>query len=152
MKNKYKCSGFYTEEVRNESRSRIGFNVISIPDHKESILSREGSKPPKVGKYSVDVESFEKSALPLLTLDQDFLIIDEIGKMELLSKPFANMLENTIFPAVESNKMSMLITIPAPNKIRIPIVERLRQQGKVFEITKSNRNRIQCEIFESLIK
>ncbi|KAL5290776.1 NTPCR family protein [Megaselia abdita] len=151
-KNGYKINGFYTEEVRNESRTRIGFDVISINDHKRSILSREGSKPPKVGKYSVNVQEFEKFSFPLLTLNQDFLIIDEIGKMELLSRSFENILEKTIFPALENNKISMLVTIPAPNKSQIQIVERFRKQGHVFEITKENRNKIFSEIIEFLIK
>lgn len=72
--------------------------------------------------------------------------------MELLSKPFENALEKAVFPALENNQITLLVTIPSANKTRNQIIDRFREQGKVFEITKSNQNNIQCEIFEFLIK
>jgi len=44
-----------------------------------------------VGKYGVDVAGFEKSVVPVLNIEQsdaELFVIDEIGKMECLSKKF----------------------------------------------------------------
>ena len=75
------CRGFYTDEVlsgddtttTNSSKTRIGFDVVSVPDGKRGILSRKaghgavstGSRY-KTGQYFVDVASFEAIALPSL--------------------------------------------------------------------------------------
>ena len=62
--------GFYTEEIRDNSNSRIGFDVIDFKDNKRAPLARLSSDVnisiPKVGKYSIDLISFEKTALPIL--------------------------------------------------------------------------------------
>jgi len=97
----YECRGFYTQEVRDASGHRIGFDVVTVPDKKRGILARNnGSLPshyPKTGKYLVDVASFESLALPSLTLgdgkdlsaDKPIVyVLDEIGRMELHSNLF----------------------------------------------------------------
>ena len=68
------CRGFYTDEVLDPKNKahRIGFDVVTVPDNQRGILSRKpghGIKSSKfqTGKYLVDVESFEKLALPSLT-------------------------------------------------------------------------------------
>jgi nucleoside-triphosphatase THEP1 len=64
------CQGFYTEEVR-EKHERIGFDVVTVPDGKRGILARKSPKFKskfRTGRYFVDVNSFEKLALPSLTI------------------------------------------------------------------------------------
>ncbi|KAI7740602.1 hypothetical protein M8C21_006732 [Ambrosia artemisiifolia] len=87
---------------------------------------------PTVGRYRVDVASFEVKE------DTDLFVIDEVGKMELFSSLF--------FPAVlrvlESNK-PFLATIPVPKSGHdIPAVARLKNHpgATVFSLTTSNRD------------
>uniref|UniRef100_A0A6N2LXM6 Uncharacterized protein n=1 Tax=Salix viminalis TaxID=40686 RepID=A0A6N2LXM6_SALVM len=71
----------------------------------------QSTRWPTVGKYKVDIASFEAVALPELQIkeDTDLFIIDEVGKMELFSSSF--------FPAVlkvlESN-IPLFASIPIP--------------------------------------
>uniref|UniRef100_A0A0N7ZD17 AAA+ ATPase domain-containing protein n=1 Tax=Scylla olivacea TaxID=85551 RepID=A0A0N7ZD17_SCYOL len=63
------CQGFYTEEVRQEG-SRTGFDVVTL-EGQRGILARVSPEDsvrqgPRVGKYAVDVASFESLALPAL--------------------------------------------------------------------------------------
>ena len=61
-------NGFYTDEVLGKDGKRIGFDVVTL-DEKRGILSRKGGLPasyPKTGKYSVDVEGFERVAIESL--------------------------------------------------------------------------------------
>ncbi|XP_057809368.1 uncharacterized protein LOC131023791 isoform X2 [Salvia miltiorrhiza] len=114
-----KIQGFYTREVR-EGFDRVGFEVVTVDGRRGPLASsnntsRESHKWPNVGRYKVDVSSFESSALPELEVkeDTDLFIIDEVGKMELFSSSF--------FPAVlrvlESN-IPLLATVPVPKSGR----------------------------------
>jgi nucleoside-triphosphatase THEP1 len=83
------CVGFYTEEIRQRGQ-RTGFSIVTL-DGKAGTLASLGTQMSTVGKYSIHVEEFEKLALPLLnpeTMPADLYVIDEIGKMELLSRQF----------------------------------------------------------------
>jgi nucleoside-triphosphatase len=44
--------------------------------------------PPRVGKYGVDIEAFERVALPSISEPAGVVVIDELGKMELASEAF----------------------------------------------------------------
>ncbi|KAL0289397.1 UNVERIFIED_CONTAM: Cancer-related nucleoside-triphosphatase [Sesamum angustifolium] len=114
-----KIQGFYTRELR-EGAERVGFEVVTLdgrrgPLASTNISSRESQRWPNVGRYKVDVSSFESLALPELQVkeDTDLFIIDEVGKMELFSSSF--------FPAVlrvlESN-IPLLASVPVPKSGR----------------------------------
>ena len=66
------CKGFYTDEVLDpKTKSRIGFDVVTVPDGNRGVLSRKAGfglqhTKHKTGQYFVDVESFEATALPSL--------------------------------------------------------------------------------------
>ncbi|KAL6960222.1 nucleoside-triphosphate phosphatase [Sarracenia purpurea var. burkii] len=107
--------GFYTREIR-EGSERVGFEVVTIDGRRGLLASTTNSSPesfrwPTVGRYKVDLASFEPLALPELQVKEgtDLLVIDEIGKMELYSSSF--------FPAVlkvlESG-VPLLASIPVP--------------------------------------
>ncbi len=80
--------GFYTREVRERGR-RIGFKIVTL-EGQEAWLAKRGKGFPQVGKYRVYVDSFERLAVPTIRDIEPgaLLVIDEIGKMELFSKPF----------------------------------------------------------------
>ncbi|KAJ6774760.1 CANCER-RELATED NUCLEOSIDE-TRIPHOSPHATASE [Salix purpurea] len=110
-----KIQGFYTREIR-EGIERVGFEVVTLDGRKAPLASTiistpESTRWPTVGKYKVDIASFEAVALPELQIkeDTDLFIIDEVGKMELFSSSF--------FPAVvkvlESN-IPLFASIPIP--------------------------------------
>src|SRR5918992_2769720 len=83
------CAGFYTEEIR-QSGERVGFRIVTLHGQ-EATLASLGTRKPTVGKYSIHIEEFEKLVLCYLdtvATRADLYIIDEIGKMELLSDRF----------------------------------------------------------------
>lgn len=69
------------------------------------------------------------------------LIIDEVGKMELLSEKF----ENTIRKIAQDKHTKFIATVPIASK-NIQTVELLKNHNdaKIFHVTRSNRN----ELFE----
>lgn len=140
------CVGFYTEEKRAENGARIGFDVVDVNGRRGVLARRDPTDNitrPLVGKYSVYTKEFEDIALSMLKIEpRTILIVDEIGKMELLSKNFQQRIEEVFGKAI------ILATIPS--RKTIDIVERLRNHktSLVLEITKKNRNEIVEQIFQ----
>ncbi len=93
----FKTAGFVTEEIR-EGRDRIGFQVRDLGGD-AGILAHVAYKGgQRVGKYGVDVASFERIALRALEggAGADVMIIDEIGRMELFSAAFRSTLKDLL--------------------------------------------------------
>ncbi|MEO0275650.1 MAG: NTPase [candidate division WOR-3 bacterium] len=87
LKSKYKLDGFITKEIR-EKGEREGFEIIKI-DGERKIFSHINFKTSyKVGKYGVNLKNLEEIIEKIDYKNCDILIVDEIGKMELLSKKF----------------------------------------------------------------
>ncbi|KAH7849274.1 hypothetical protein Vadar_015459 [Vaccinium darrowii] len=150
-----KVQGFYTREIR-EGNERVGFEVVTIDGRRGPLASTTNSSPdslkwPTVGRYKVDIASFESLALPELQVkeDTDLFVIDEVGKMELYSSSF--------FPAVlkvlESN-IPLLASIPVPKAGRdIPGVARLRNHpgATVFSLNIGNRDAVKERVYALLV-
>jgi nucleoside-triphosphatase len=139
-----RCAGFYTEEVRERGR-RAGFDVVTL-DGRRGPLARAGARGPRVGRYGVDLASFEE--LGVATLERalaagaHILVVDEIGKMELCSERFKAFLDRLIGG---SGDRALLGTVLAG---RHPEVERLRElKGlRVVEVTPANRDELPREL------
>jgi nucleoside-triphosphatase len=88
---KLRVAGFVTDELRERGR-RVGFAVESF-DGERAILAHTSLRgPPRVGRYGVDLEAFERVALPALKAARhpDVVVLDELGKMELASQRFCD--------------------------------------------------------------
>lgn len=89
----FKAAGFVTEEIR-EGSLRRGFRVRDVRGGEALFAHVDFKGGPRVGKYGVDLEAFERTALRSLQVaagEVDLMVIDEIGKMELLSKGFRRL-------------------------------------------------------------
>ncbi|RLF44249.1 MAG: AAA family ATPase [Thermoplasmata archaeon] len=134
--------GFYTQEMRIGGR-RVGFKIISV-DGNESILAHVDIKSPyRVSKYGVNIESIEKIGVKsiLKALEEnDVIVIDEIGKMELFSPRFKEVVNK----ALNSEKMLLATILLAPN----PFTDKIkrRQDVKLFYLTPENREKVKEEI------
>ena len=92
------AGGFFTEEIRVMDR-RMGFRIVTL-DGEESVMAHvDCNSNYKVGKYRVDLDSFEKVAIPALekaVKDKSIIVIDEIGKMEVFSTKFRKLVRNIL--------------------------------------------------------
>jgi nucleoside-triphosphatase len=96
-----KICGFYTSE-RRIGRARVDFDGVCVSTGAQCVLASTngpstGQRSPKVGRYKVHINEFEKFALDRLQLQHDVTIIvcDEIGKMELFSQPFLDQVRTS---------------------------------------------------------
>ncbi len=135
--------GFYTEEIREGYRK--GFRIITL-DGKEGILAHMDIKSRYgVGKYGVNIEDLENIAVKSVEkgLDRDIIVIDEIGKMELFSEKFRNILET----ALDTGKV--LGTIMKKSNYFADKIKN-RKDVKVLLVEESNRDVLVEEIKEIL--
>ena len=138
--------GFLTPEVKKEG-NRIGFDIVDIYSGEKARLARAGNYNThnRIGKYNVFIEEFEKmiSNLNFNKVDErDLIIIDEIGKMELFSQKFQNILR-TLF----SSDIPILATIGL--RITHPIKDFLMNLPKLLLIHLTRQNFE--KIFEEII-
>ncbi len=120
-------AGFVTSEIRRGGR-RTGFVITGIGGLERTLAVR-GADGPAVGSYGVDVAAFEEVALLELANGLELgstLIVDEIGKMELLSAAFTDLVPRIIEAA------RVLATVPlAPH----PVVDALKARPDVTTLT-----------------
>jgi nucleoside-triphosphatase len=81
-------SGFLTREQR-DGRRRVGFEIETFGGERGLLAHVDIKGSPRVGRYGVDLEEFERLALPALEPPgSGVALIDELGKMELASERF----------------------------------------------------------------
>ena len=151
------CKGFYTEEVVGPTKSRIGFDVVTIPDKSRGVLARkEGIKSKyKCGQYFVDVQSFEKLAIPSLALAADaeeqkgtVFILDEIGRMELFSTQFQDQVRHL---AIQNVRLVGAVTAPRYGH-RVAYCDEITSLDHVHvhKLTKKTRDDVTDELLKSM--
>jgi len=137
-------AGFYTAEIREEG-IRKGFELVSL-EGRRGVLSHINIKSPyRVGRYKVDIKSFEDFLDGISFFDDStgLVIIDEIGKMECLSDQFKKLIKELL----DSEKW-VIATIALKGSGLIEEIKK-RQDVKLFEITKGNRDFLLREILNS---
>jgi len=138
-------AGFYTDEIR-EGGVRKGFSLISL-DGDRGILSHANIRGPfKVGKYGVDVNGFENflDRIPFREHGRQLLIIDEIGKMECLSKKFTQLAAQLL-----SSERPVVATVAMKGSGFIANVK-ARPDVELIEITRDNRNGLLKQILSAI--
>ncbi len=145
-KTKIKAGGFYTEEIR-VGGIRQGFRIVTI-DGQEAVLAHVNiSSPYQVSRYKVDIDNLNRlgvSALRQALEGNDLIVVDEIGKMELLSPQFRKI----VLQAIESGKKIlgtiMLNSHPFADKIK------RRPEIKTLMVTRANHGEVLKEVQEWL--
>ncbi|MEW5997095.1 MAG: NTPase [Candidatus Micrarchaeota archaeon] len=131
-----RVGGFITPEEK-EHGTRKGFHVKDLESGKAAPLAVAGGGGPKVGKYGVDVKSFEGIALPAMERfgEYDVIVVDEIGRMELESAGFADALDEIL-----KSKTPLVATLHRD------FVERYGPFGEVFTLTVENHEMVYNEL------
>jgi len=136
------AGGFYTEEIRDKG-ARLGFKLVTL-DGQEAVLAHVNFHSPyRVGKYGVDVEGLERvgvAALRRAATQSELVIIDEIGKMELFSADFREI----VLSVIESGKRVLGTIMLAPNPWA-DAIKRLPQVSLV-EVTRTNYDRVRDDL------
>jgi nucleoside-triphosphatase len=137
----YTIHGFLTPEVREEG-NRIGFDFEGINSKERGKLARIGNyyTKYKLGRYCIFIEEFENLISKLEDIvfhNRELLVIDEIGKMELFSKKFQNLITEFF-----SSDIKIIATIG--QRMQHPLKDFLLKLPEVvlFTLTRQNHQEI----------
>ena len=130
-----KAGGFVTREIR-EKGERKGFRIITL-DKREGVLAHVDIKGGlKVGRYAVNLEDLERVGVDSVVRalkDCDLVVIDEVGKMELMSDRFREVVEI----AARGDK-ALVATVPSEG---VPFVEEMKRMPGMHVIMLTEKNR-----------
>ncbi|MFD0712987.1 nucleoside-triphosphatase [Paenibacillus sp. GCM10027626] len=142
------CGGFYTEEIR-DLNDRIGFKCVSVDGESQVIAHVDSPSLIRVGRYGVDIESFEKFAILLIEaslISKKVIVVDEIGFMQMLPAPFRKLINRIL----SENNRIVLGTIPVDSH---PEIDKIRENTgvKIFSINEDNRDLIGEEMANTIL-
>jgi nucleoside-triphosphatase len=134
------AGGFYTSEIRDEEGKRWGFKITSLDGNENIMASVEIVSKYRISRYGIDIASIDRigmTAVKEAIKNNDFIVIDEIGRMELFSKK----LQDVIMEALDSPKI-VFGTITAKD-ITFTRKIKERQDTKIITLTRQNFNEIE---------
>jgi len=131
-----KAGGFYTEEIRLRN-ARVGFRLVTLQGD-EAVFAHVDWKdrPQRVGRYGVDISVLDRigvEAIRRAISEGKVVLIDEIGKMELLSPRFRDAVEEAM-----KSPSPVVATILASSH---PWADALRRRPGVTELVLTPANR-----------
>ncbi len=127
-----RVGGFITPDAKAHG-ARTGFAVEDVETGTRETFAATDIDGPKVAKYHVDVRAFESVALPILQKASryDVIVIDEIGRMEMKSAKFSELLGDLL----ESDT-------PLVASLHRDYIEDYGAWGEVQMLTPSNRGEL----------
>jgi nucleoside-triphosphatase len=139
--------GFITRELRAGGR-REGFMVEAASGVEEEVLAHVGLPgPPRVGRYGVDLATFERVALPALRTPGTggVVVVDELGKMELASAPF----RDAVVELLERDVAVVATVHVTPHRFTDAL--KRRPDVEVIRVTEGTRDALPQQLVERLV-
>jgi nucleoside-triphosphatase len=139
------CGGISTPEFRLSNGRRGGFLIRDVASGTEQTMAAVDIRSPfRVGRYGVNTVAIRDvgiTAIENAVLSADLVIIDEIGKMELVVPEF----QQSVRGALDSPK-PVLGTIGL--KLHTPFVNQIKRRTDLtlLTITPQNRNQLYAKI------
>jgi nucleoside-triphosphatase len=138
-----RAGGFWSIEIREHSR-RVGF-AIETTDNKRGTLAHISMESgPRVGRYRVSIKDIDEVAVPSMRAarrSQNFIIIDEIAKMELFSAAF----RDEVFRCIDTARV--IGTVQARRSQVLDEI-RSREDVRVLELNLENRDEIPDRVIQ----
>jgi nucleoside-triphosphatase len=136
-------AGFVTEEIREEGR-RVGFEIGTVAGERGVLAHVDFDGPPRVGKYGVDLDAFERLALPEISSPAagGVTVIDELGKMELASDPFREQVRSLF-----EDQHPVVATVQV---FRDPLTDALKSRPDIelLSVNRSTRDHLPRQLAE----
>jgi nucleoside-triphosphatase len=131
------AGGFYTQEIRTRGR-REGFGITTLDGETATLAGVHIAGGPRVARYGVNTAAMDHVASPAIERaigDARLIVIDEIGKMELLSNRF----RQAVLAALECGKPVLATVMLAAH----PWADALKRRPEVSLVVLTEANRAQ---------
>ncbi|NPA86275.1 MAG: hypothetical protein GXO42_02685 [bacterium] len=142
-------SGMVTEELRL-GRARVGFVARRLDTGTSCLLAHVNFSGPRVGKYGVNVQAFREFVRELepAVLASRFVVLDEVGKMELLVEEFEQLVHKLL--TFYSREKVLLFSVHYTYNHPLCIYLREECYDYKFVLTKENREEVYRQLKELL--
>jgi len=139
-------AGFTTRELRTGGR-REGFAVEAVSGARGILAHVELPGPPRVGRYGVDLATFERVALPALRAPRTggVVVVDELGKMELASAAFCEAVADLL-----ARDVAVVATVHLGHHRFTDALKR-RPDIRVLRVTDGTRDALPEQLMDRLI-
>ena len=140
------AGGFYTQELRTRGR-REGFGLTTLDGQTATLASVHIAGGPRVSRYGVNPAALDEVGAPAIeraVASTRLIVIDEIGKMELLSNHF----RQAVLAALESGKPVLASVMLAAH----PWADALkrRPEASLLLLTEANRAQVAADLLAEL--
>jgi len=145
-----KPGGMISGEIR-KAGVRIGFSLEDLATKQTGVLAHmEQTTGPRVGKYRVNLVGIEQvgvTSIRRAIVDADVIIVDELGTMELCSKPFVSAVEMAL-----NSPKPFVGTIHKRASHYLLTAIRSDASCEIVEVTKENREEIPSLIAQRMTR
>eukprot|EP00960_Hanusia_phi_P039227 753812-Hanusia_phi.AAC.1 len=161
--------GFVTREERDGRGRRTGFSLLDIRSGAEMRMAslheeEPGRAWPTVGRYVVNVPGMEESMRTGLSIADEVegggggggggggvVLVDEIGKMELLSKTFSSKMRRILTRSLEGDDLFTVATIADKGG---GLIEEAKRMGGVelIRLTTENREEVPAILAQKILQ
>ena len=133
------ASGFLTEEIR-EKGMRVGFSIQTLDGWRGVLAHKDIASHFTVGRYRVNIADVEEACSHI---GSGRVVIDEIGKMELFSKFFQQIVLKTL------EEKRLIATIMEASHTFCDGIK-VRPDVSLFTLTEKNREEISNDLKNSI--
>lgn len=142
------AGGMLTSEIHEGGR-RVGFSLEDIHSGANGILAHVHQGGPKIGKYGVnlpDLDSIGAHSITdaLIAPEPRFILVDEIGPMELKSRKFVEAVER----AIQSDKH---LIVSVHQRSDHELVRQIKRTFEMIEVTEKNRDELPAIIMQKCL-
>ncbi len=146
-----KVGGVITESIK-EGGKTVGFYIMDWETKEKGIMAHRNIETEtsrlRVEDYGVDVAVIERIGVPAIMNaieNADVIVIDEIGRMEVLSKAFTAAVKETF-------DVDKPLIITLHKKSRNPILQDIRRRDdvRILEVTPINQSILPYKIVKLL--
>ena len=135
--------GCLTKEVR-KGRERVGFRLTDLLSGSDAELASVGGLGPRVGRYRVNItnlSSMGANSLFRAAEVADFIVVDEVGPMELTSPEFRRGVK-----ACLATGKPMLVVLH--ESMKDPLITEISglPNSKLVELTLHNREAVSVQL------
>ncbi|MBN2223282.1 MAG: AAA family ATPase [Deltaproteobacteria bacterium] len=136
-------TGFITREIR-KGGVRKGFIIETLDGERASLAQVTPFGSPRVGKYRVISESIRRVGVPAIGGRADFIVIDEIGKIEGTPEGFIRAVHKVL-----AGPSTVIATIAGNGNSFIEEIK-LRPDVQLFKMTLRNRDSLAEDILKKI--
>jgi nucleoside-triphosphatase len=138
-----RLAGFYTQELR-EGGGRVGFEAVGLTTGRHTLLAHVRSRSRhRVGRYGVEVPALARlveSELCGAVGEEDLLVIDEVGRMELFCDEFVDAVRRLLDGPVP---LAATVAVRGEGLIK---EAKAREDVRLVEVPQENREGLPAEM------